>query len=71
VVLSELADLYRLDFMTLAAWAGWTHTEGQSGSDRGRIDSANLLVRRVLDLDEVERAQVLSYIEGIHRARRT
>src|SRR5436190_1775110 len=24
VVLLELADLYRLDFMTLAQWAGWT-----------------------------------------------
>src|SRR5438046_3020902 len=24
VVLLELADLYKLDFMTLATWAGWT-----------------------------------------------
>src|SRR5207247_5113393 len=27
VVLLELADLYRLDFMTLAQWAGWAERE--------------------------------------------
>ncbi len=71
VVLLELAELYRLDFMTLAAWAGWTHAEDQSGSETGRADSASLLVRRVLDLDKTQRAQVLSYIEKVLGDRRT
>ncbi len=67
VVLLELAELYRLDFMTLATWAGWAGGK----QDTGRGDSASLLVRRVLELDDTLRAQVLSYIEAILRERRS
>ena len=68
VVLLELAELYKLDFMTLAKWSGWTGgTEGSP--DRG--NSATHLVRRVLGLDDMQRAEVLSYIEKLLRERRT
>ncbi len=68
VVLLELAELYKLDFMTLAKWAGWTN-EPEGYSDRG--NSATLLVRRVLELDDTQRAEILSYIEKLLREQRT
>lgn len=68
VVLLELAELYRLDFMTLASWAGWA-ADGSESSGRGQ--GATSLVRRVLELDDQQRAQVFSYIEEILRGRRT
>jgi transcriptional regulator with XRE-family HTH domain len=68
VVLLELAELYKLDFMTLAKWAGWTG-EPEGSPDRG--NSATLLVRRVLELDDTQRAEILSYIEKLLRERRT
>jgi transcriptional regulator with XRE-family HTH domain len=60
VVLLELADLYELDFMTLAAWAGWAD---ESSGDRTEV--ASLLITRILELDDAQRTQVLSYIERI------
>jgi transcriptional regulator with XRE-family HTH domain len=68
VVLLELAELYKLDFMALAKWAGWT-SEPEGYSDRG--NSAVPLVRRVLELDDTQRAEILSYIENLLRERRT
>jgi transcriptional regulator with XRE-family HTH domain len=68
VVLLELAELYRLDFMTLAQWAGWT---GELQGIPNRGDSATLLVRRVLELDDAQRAEILRYIENLARDRRT
>ena len=68
VVLLELAELYKLDFMTLAKWARWTD-EPEGSPDRG--NSATLLVRRVLELDDTQRAQILSYIEKLLREQRT
>jgi transcriptional regulator with XRE-family HTH domain len=68
VVLLELAELYRLDFITLATWAGWT---GDAEGDTKRGNSSTLLVRRVLELDDTQRAEVLSYIEKILRKGRT
>jgi len=68
VVLLELAQLYRLDFMTLATWAGWT---GETEGETNRGDSASLLVRRVLELDDAQRTEVLSYIEKLVRKDRT
>ena len=67
VVLLELAELYKLDFMSLASWAGWTGEDERN--EHG--NSASLLVRRVLELDGAQRAQVLSYIESIVRDRRS
>jgi len=68
VVLLELAELYKLDFMTLANWAGWTG-EPEGSPDRG--NSATLLVRRVLELDDTQRAEILRHIENLIRERRT
>jgi transcriptional regulator with XRE-family HTH domain len=68
VVLLALADLYRLDFMELASWAGWSARSEKKDSSGV---SANALVRRLLELKEDERAEVFTYIEGILRERRT
>jgi transcriptional regulator with XRE-family HTH domain len=67
-VLSELAELYRLDFMTLAKWAGWAARPEESSEGRS---SANLLVRRVLELNETQRAEVFSFTEKLIRDQRT
>jgi len=67
VVLFELAELYKLDFMTLAKWAGWA---GEPEGSPYRGNSATLLVRRVLELDDTQRAETLSYIEKLLRERR-
>jgi len=67
-VLLELAELYKLDFMSLAKWAGWTgEPEGLSGHG----SSATFLVRRVLELDDTQRAEILGLIERMLRDRRT
>jgi len=68
VVLLELAELYKLDFMTLAKWAGWTD-EPEGSPDRG--NSATLLVRRVLELDDTQRTEILGQIERLLREQRT
>jgi transcriptional regulator with XRE-family HTH domain len=68
VVLLGLAELYKLDFMTLAKWAGWAG-EPEGSPDRG--NSATLLVRRVLELDDTQRTEILSYIEKLLREQRT
>jgi hypothetical protein len=57
-----------LDFMKLATWAGWT-SEPEGHPDRG--NSATLLVRRVLELDDSQRTEILRYIENLIRDRRT
>lgn len=68
IVLLELAELYNLDFMTLAIWAGWA---GDAEGDTARGNSASILVRRVLELDDTQRTEVLSHIERILRKQRT
>ena len=71
IVLLELAEIYRLNFMTLATWAGWASSEGYPERDPDRGDSASVLVRRVLGLNDRQRTQALSYIESLLRERRT
>ena len=71
VVLLELAELYKLNFVTLATWAGWASAEGDDEGKSDRRASAGVLLRRVLELDDMQRTQVLSYIEGLLRERRT
>lgn len=68
VVLLELAELYRLDFVTLAKWAGWV---GELAGHSDNSGSARAVVRRVLELDEEQRAEILSYIEKLLRERRS
>ena len=67
VVLLALAELYKLDFMTLAKWAGWAG--GGERAEGGK--SATLLVSRVLELDDSLRAEVLRYIEKILHERQS
>ena len=71
VVLLELAELYKLNFMTLATWAGWVSQEGHPERARGRGGSTSVLVRRVLELNDRQCTQALSYIESILRECRT
>ena len=69
-VLLDLAELYGLNFMTLAGWAGWSSTTGDLESG-GQRDSTGILVRRVLELDAEECKEVLDYVERLRRKRRT
>ena len=69
-VLLELAELYGLNFTTLATWAGWTSTR----NDTPRADphdSVRVLVRHLLELDAAQQHRVLRYIENLRRERRT
>lgn len=68
VVLLELADLYRLDFLTLANWAGWMD-ESQAHPDHS--SSATFLVRRILELNDTQRAEIFNYIERLLHEQRT
>lgn len=70
-VLLELAELYKLDFMTLARWAGWANTESDGQPGSGRNDSAGLLIRRALELDNSQRTRALAFIDELLRARRS
>ena len=70
-VLLELADLYRLNFTTLAAWAGWVSSDEYPKRVSSRGDSTSSLVRRVLELDDRQRAKALSFIDSLLRESRT
>jgi transcriptional regulator with XRE-family HTH domain len=70
-VLLQLADLYKLDFMQLAEWAGWANPTNAVESNPRTSDSAGLVIRRVLELDDKQRARVLAFIEELSRAERT
>ena len=70
IVLLELADLYGLNFETLAAWAHWVPTDSDP-SDLRRRDSTEVLVRQVMQLNPDERATVLRIVDSILRERRT
>jgi transcriptional regulator with XRE-family HTH domain len=68
VALLELAELYRLDFLTLARWAGWASDAETSNES---LKSATYLVRQVLELDDEQRAHVMTYIRDLLRKART
>ena len=71
ILLLELAELYGLDFTTLATWAHWIPLDGDLAKDAYRGDSTSILVRHVMELNAKERTQVLSYIKRLLRERRT
>ena len=71
IVLLELAELYGLNFETLAAWARWLPISGERETNRRPRDSTTVLVRQVMELDATERATVLRYVDTILRRRRT
>ncbi|MBW4026170.1 MAG: helix-turn-helix domain-containing protein [Acidobacteria bacterium] len=68
VVLLELAEMYRLDFLTLARWAGWA---SDAESPNESANSATRLVRQILELDDEQRAHLMSYIQELTRKTRT
>ena len=70
IVLLELAELYGLNFETLAAWAGWLPTDSIPSDARRRTSTA-ALVRQVLQLDADGRTKVLRIVDSILRERRT
>ena len=70
IVLLDLAELYGLNFETLATWARWLPADPGSEGDHQR-DSTAVLVRQVMELNANERATVLRYIKSILRERRT
>lgn len=70
IVLLQLAELYGLDFETLAAWADWVPTN-PSASGARRHTSTAVLVRQVLQLTAGERTTVLRVVDSILRERRT
>lgn len=70
-VLLELAELYKLDFMTLATWAGWAGADVGSQSGHGSSDSASLLIRRALELDDSQRTRALAFIDELLRSGRS
>jgi transcriptional regulator with XRE-family HTH domain len=64
MVLLELAELYRLNFMTLARWAGWAN---ESQDNTNSSNSTSLLVRQILELDDKQRGEVLAYVQHLIR----
>lgn len=70
IVLLELAELYGLNFETLATWAHWVPADLDPADAHPRISIA-VLVRQVMELDAYERANVFRHIESILRERRT
>jgi transcriptional regulator with XRE-family HTH domain len=68
VVLLELAEMYRLDFLTLARWAGWA---GDAKTSNESVNSATRLVRQILELDDEQRVHVTAYIQELLRKTRT
>ena len=71
VVLLELADLYCLNFETLAIWAGWDSSEEEPDEGVRGGDSTRALVRRVLELNDTQRTKALVYVEGLLREAQT
>lgn len=72
VVLLELADLYRLNFVTLASWVGWLKGAEGSDVDDGQSDSLeSRVIRAVLQLDNAQRAHLLGYLHDLIRQSET
>lgn len=71
VVLLELAELYTLNFELLAEWAGWSGSNDLSAGEWARGDSTAALVRKVLELDDEQRAKAFGLIEDLLREGRT
>lgn len=58
LVLLELANLYKLNFLTLAKWAGWAQEENSVPSVAG---STSDLIRTILELDPEQHAELLLF----------
>jgi transcriptional regulator with XRE-family HTH domain len=69
LVLLELANLYGLNFRTLAEWAGWSDRT-LSEKDYGD-ESLRDVLRLVLQLEGSQRAELLAYLEELLRETRT
>lgn len=71
VVLLELSELYTLNFELLAEWAGWSGSQNTTKGDLTLGDSTVALIRKVLELDDEQRAKAFGLIEGLLRESRT
>ena len=71
VVLLELAELYSLNFEVLAGWAGWSGSNDQAADELTRGDSTAALIRKVLELDDEQRAKAFGLIEDLLREGRS
>lgn len=65
-ILMELAELYELDYILIAEWAGYL------GPDAPRISGnlAGVALRLFVDLDPVAQHDALDYLEQLRNARR-
>lgn len=71
LLLVTLAELYGLDFATLAKWVGLERSAGDD-SDRDYSDeSLRALIRLSLQLSPAQRAEVLAHVEEMLRRSRT
>jgi len=71
VVLLELANLYELDFTTLAGWAGFVVSTQGLGPSEFNKQSLRDLLRQILQLNNSQRAQVLAYVAELLREEET
>ena len=71
VVLLELAELYAINFELLAEWAGWAGSKDRAEGESTLGDSTAALIRKVLELDDEQRAKAFGLIEGLLRESRT
>lgn len=66
--LLELSDLYRLDFVTLASWAGLaSHAQYASAGS----EALRALIRLAMDMEPHEQLRLLSLAESLTRTERT
>ena len=70
LLLVELAELYGLNFATLAGWVGLERTEKPDARDYGQ-ESLRALIRLSLQLSPSQRTEVLAFVEELLRRSRT
>jgi hypothetical protein len=70
LLLLELAELYGLDFGTLAGWVGLKRADDGTSANYG-AESLRALLRLLVQLDASQRAEVLTHVEELIRRSRT
>ena len=70
VVLLKLAELYGLNFQTLATWADLANEDSESDYPKSQ-EITTVLVRQILELETLERVKLLQHVEDVLRKRRT
>lgn len=70
-VLLQLSDLYHLDFMALATWAGWLEGAETQENDPAGASLDSTLIRSILNLRAAQQAQVLGFVNELIREDRS